>query len=139
MEFAAAQTQRESDRMERSRDKEEALNDLQLKLSNQIRMEREARNEMERVRQELYLEEQEETARNMEREEIEKKLRQRVELRVAHQEQMNYKQARKQAEQEEEELFRQQMLAKFEHDDRIELLNAAARRKKQLEHRKAVE
>merc|ERR1712071_678904 len=34
---------------------------------------------------------------------------------------------------------RQQMLAKFEHDDRIELLNAAARRKKQLEHRKAVE
>lgn len=139
MEFAQAQTARESDRMKVGRDREEALNELQLKLSNQIRMEREARNEMERVRQELYLEEQEEMARNMEREEIEQKLRQRVELRVAHQEQMAYKGARREAEAEEEDLFRQQMLAKFEHDDRIELLNAAARRKKQLEHRRAVE
>jgi len=39
----------------------------------------------------------------------------------------------------EEEVFRQQMLAKFAHDDKIELMNAAARRQKQLERRKAVE
>merc|ERR1712036_85446 len=109
MEFAQSQTVRESNRMQLSRDREEALNELQLKLSNQIRQEREAKDEMERVRQELYLEEQEEMARNMEREEF------------------------------EEETFRQRMLAKFEHDDRIELMNAAGRRKKQLEPRKAVE
>jgi len=139
MEFAQSQTVRESNRMQLSRDREEALNELQLKLSNQIRQDREAKDEMERVRQELYLEEQEEMARNMEREDIEKKMRQRIELRLAHQEQMSYKHARREAEEFEEETFRQQMLAKFEHDDRIELMNAAGRRKKQLEHRKAVE
>merc|ERR1712168_1187512 len=94
---------------------------------------------MERLRQELYLEEQEQTAREMERAEIEKKIRQRLELRQAHIEQMHYKKARNEAEQQEEEVFRQQMLAKFAHDDEVELLNAAVRRQKQLEHRRAVE
>ena len=41
--------------------------------------------------------------------------------------------------QEEEEAFRQQMLAKFAEDDRIEQMNAQKRRMKQLEHRRAVE
>lgn len=41
--------------------------------------------------------------------------------------------------QEEEEAFRQQMLAKFAEDDRIEQMNAQKRRMKQLEHKRAVE
>lgn len=41
--------------------------------------------------------------------------------------------------QEEEDAFRQQMLAKFAEDDRIEQMNAQKRRMKQLEHRRAVE
>lgn len=41
--------------------------------------------------------------------------------------------------QEEEEAFRQQMLAKFAEDDRIEQMNAQKRRTKQLEHKRAVE
>merc|ERR1739848_141987 len=52
---------------------------------------------------------------------------------------MSYKMARSNAEKDEEEIFRQQMLAKFAHDDQIELQNAAQRRRKQLEHRKCVE
>ena len=39
---------------------------------------------MERVRQELYLEEQEELVRNHERVEIERKLRQRIDLQKQH-------------------------------------------------------
>lgn len=139
LEFAAMQTDREFGRMAAARDKEEKLNDLQIRLANKIRAEKEARMEMERLRQELYLEEQEEAARNMERNDIEKKLRQRLELRQAHMEQMAYKHARTEAEKQEEEIFRQQMLAKFAHDDKVELLNAAVRRQKQLEHRRAVE
>lgn len=139
LEFAAMQTNREADRMQAARDREEQLNNLQTRLANKIRAEKEARSEMERLRQELYLEEQEQTAREMERAEIEKKIRQRLELRQAHMEQMYYKTARNEAEQQEEEVFRQQMLAKFAHDDEVELLNAAVRRQKQLEHRRAVE
>lgn len=139
LEFAQQQTNRETSRMDAARVKEEAMSKLQEDLSYRIRMEKEQQFEMERLRQELYLEEQEQFARNQEIEEIQKKLRHRVELRQAHQEQLAYKRARSNAEREEEEIFRQQMLAKFEHDDRIELLNAAARRKKQLEHRRAVE
>lgn len=41
--------------------------------------------------------------------------------------------------QEEEDAFRQQMLAKFAEDDHIEQMNAQKRRMKQLEHRRAVE
>lgn len=41
--------------------------------------------------------------------------------------------------QEEEEAFRQQMLAKLAEDDRIEQMNAQKRRMKQLEHKRAVE
>lgn len=40
---------------------------------------------------------------------------------------------------EEEEAFRQALLAKFAEDDRIEQMNAQKRRMKQLEHRKEVE
>ena len=101
--------------------REEELSNLQMRLANKIRAEKEARSEMERLRQELYLEEQEETARVMEKAEIETKIRQRLELRQAHMEQMYYKTARNEAEKQEEEVFRQQMLAKFAHDDEVEL------------------
>ena len=49
------------------------------------------------------------------------------------------KERKRQAEKEEEEEFRQQMMAKFAEDDRLELMNAQKRRMKQLEHRRAVE
>ena len=51
-------------------------------------------------------------------------------------EQRNHQQKRREAEQAEEDSLRQQMLAKFAEDDRIELMNAQKRRMKQLEHKK---
>merc|ERR550519_3110243 len=113
MEFAAMQTNRESSRMNEAKDREEQLTNLQVRLANKIRAEKEASSEMERLRQGLYLEEQEQTAREMEKADIERRIRQRLELRQAHEEQMYYKMARNAAEKQEEEVFRQQMLAKF--------------------------
>lgn len=52
---------------------------------------------------------------------------------------MAFKQLRIQAEKEEEEAFRQLMMAKFAEDDRIEQMNGQKRRMKQLEHKRAVE
>ena len=139
LKFAKMQTTRENNRMAEIREKEEAMNQLQSKLGQKIRTEREQRNEMERLRQELYLEEQEEKARMDEQAEHDRRFRQKMELRESHAEQLAYKHAKKEAEQAEEESFRQQMLNKFANDDNIELMNAATRRAKQLEHRKSVE
>lgn len=70
---------------------------------------------------------------------MEKKIRQRLELQRTFEEQMAFKQIVQQAAKEEEEAFRQAMLAKFAEDDRIEQMNAQKRRMKQLEHKRAVE
>lgn len=72
-------------------------------------------------------------------EEMEKRIRQRLELQQTCQEMMAFKQLRIQAEKEEEDAFRQMMMAKFAEDDRIEQMNAQKRRMKQLEHKRAVE
>lgn len=55
------------------------------------------------------------------------------------QEQLAFKEMRRQAEKEEEEAFRKMMMAKFAEDDRIEQMNAQKRRMKQLEHKREVE
>lgn len=55
------------------------------------------------------------------------------------QQQLAFKEMRRQAEKEEEETFRKMMMAKFAEDDRIEQMNAQKRRMKQLEHKREVE
>lgn len=63
---------------------------------------------------------------------IEAQLRQRLDLQSAHLTYLELKAKKAQAEREEEEEFRQQMMAKFAEDDRIEQMNAQKRRMKQL-------
>ena len=70
---------------------------------------------------------------------LEKQLRRRIELQAAHATQMRLKAERGQAQRDEEQRFREEMLAKFAEDDRLEQMNAQKRRMKQLEHRRAVE
>ena len=70
---------------------------------------------------------------------MEKRIRQRLELQQTCQEQIAFKEMRRQAEKVEEEAFRQMMMAKFAEDDHIEQMNAQKRRMKQLEHKRAVE
>lgn len=70
---------------------------------------------------------------------MENKIRQRLMLQRTIQEQMAFKEMRRQEEKEEEEAFRQKMMDKFAEDDRIEQMNAQRRRMKQLEHKREVE
>jgi hypothetical protein len=119
--------------------REDAMNKLQQKLFDDISKERESREEMERVRQELYLEEQEQKVRHFERDEMERKLRQRIDLQKQHQDQVGMKKMREFEEMREEERIKQEMLNKYAQDDKIELMNAQKRRMKQLEHKHAVE
>ncbi|KFP73003.1 PREDICTED: meiosis-specific nuclear structural protein 1, partial [Apaloderma vittatum] len=139
MEFANIQRQREDDRMAKVRDAEDKKQRLQSMIAQNLKREQQKREELEQIRQELYLEEQEETERKKELAEIEKRLRQRLDLRQTYEEQFALKKAVRRAMQEEEEAFRQQMMAKLAEDDRIEQMNAEKRRMKQLEHRRAVE
>ncbi|NXX48853.1 MNS1 protein, partial [Tricholaema leucomelas] len=139
MEFANLQQQREEDRMAKVRDTEEKKQRLQSMMAQNLERERQKHEELEQIRQELYLEEQAETERKKEMAEIEKRIRQRLDLRQIYEEQFALKRVMQQVMQEEEKAFRQQMLAKLAEDDRIEQMNAQKRRVKQLEHRKAVE
>ncbi|XP_019474816.2 meiosis-specific nuclear structural protein 1 [Meleagris gallopavo] len=139
VEFANSQREREEDWMAKVRDMEEKKQRLQAMIAQNLEREQQKRDELERIRQELYLEEQLETDRKKEMAEIEKRIRQRLDLRQMYEEQFALKKIAQRAVQEEEEAFRQQMQAKFAEDDRIEQMNAQKRRMKQLEHRKAVE
>ncbi|NXS99905.1 MNS1 protein, partial [Jacana jacana] len=139
MEFANIQRQREEDRMAKVRDAEEKKQRLQSTIAQNLEREKQKREELEQIRQELYLEEQEETERRKEMADIERRIRQRLDLRQTYEEQFALKKKLQQAIRDEEEAFRQQMLAKLAEDDRIEQMNAQKRRMKQLEHRRAVE
>ncbi|XP_010217626.1 PREDICTED: meiosis-specific nuclear structural protein 1 [Tinamus guttatus] len=139
VEFANMQRQREEDRMAKVRESEEKKQRLQSMIAQSLKREQQKREELEQVRQELHEEEQAEMDRKKEMEEIEKRIRQRIDLRQTYEEQLALKKIVQQAMQEEEEAFRQEMLAKFAEDDRIEQMNAQKRRMKQLEHRRAVE
>ncbi|XP_054243968.1 meiosis-specific nuclear structural protein 1 [Indicator indicator] len=139
MEFANLQQQREEDRIAKVRDAEEKKQRLQSMIAQNLEREQQKHEELEQIRQELYLEEQAETERKKEMAEIEKRIRQRLDLKQIYEEQFALKRVMQQAMQEEEEAFRQQMLAKLAEDDRIEQMNAQKRRMKQLEHGRAVE
>ncbi|NXN34695.1 MNS1 protein, partial [Rhinoptilus africanus] len=139
MEFASIQRQREEDRMAKVRETQEKKQRLQSMIAQNLERERQKHEELEQIRQELYLEEQAETERKKEMAENEKRIRQHLDLRQTYEEQLALKKVLRQAMREEEEAFRQQMLAKFAEDDRIEQMNAQKRRMKQLEHRRAVE
>ncbi|KAM9366973.1 LOW QUALITY PROTEIN: zinc finger protein 280C-like [Symphorus nematophorus] len=139
MEFASHQAHMEEAKMAKIREREEAKEHLHKILSDKIEEERQQREEMERVREELHLEEQEEANRQREIEEMENKIRQRLMMQRTCQEQMAFKEMRRQAEKEEEDAFRKITMAKFAEDDRIEQMNERKRRMKQLEHKREVE
>ncbi|XP_065590421.1 meiosis-specific nuclear structural protein 1 [Cyrtonyx montezumae] len=139
MEFANSQRQREEARMAKIRDMEEKKQRLQAMIAQNLEREQQKRDDLEQMRQELYLEEQLEMDRKKELAETERRIRQRLDLRQMYEEQFALKKIAQQAIQEEEEAFRQQMVAKFAEDDRVELMNAQKQRTKQLEHRRAVE
>ncbi|XP_021520506.1 meiosis-specific nuclear structural protein 1 [Meriones unguiculatus] len=139
LEFANIQQQREGERMARVQESEEKRVQRQNMLIQKLEETVRQREDLEKVRQELYLEEQAAINRLKLKEEVEQKLQKQKEMKQDFENQMALKELIQQAAKEEEEAFRKAMLAKFAEDDRLELLNAQKRRMKQLEHRRAVE
>ncbi|CAF3228112.1 unnamed protein product [Rotaria socialis] len=138
-EYAYTQQQREDVAKAEKRAREQALDNVQRTLADQIKRDREEREEQELVRQELYLEEQEQAVRRRERDEMEARIKQRLELQRERDEQIQFKHLRDGEIKQEEDRFRQQLMTKFAEDDRIEQMNAQKRRIKQMEHKKAVD
>jgi len=139
LEFAKQQEVREKDRMEVRKAEELAKDDVRNQLAARLANQKNDEAELQQIRDELAFEEEEEQNRLKEKAEHEKRIRMRLELQAVEQQQLQIKQAKKMCEKEEDELYRQQMLAKFAEDDKIEQMNAQKRRMKQLEHRRAVE
>ncbi|XP_062242685.1 meiosis-specific nuclear structural protein 1 [Platichthys flesus] len=138
MEFMNQQQHMEEDKMAKIREMEDAKENLHKILCKRMEEEMQKREEMEQIREELCLEEQEEANRQREIEEMEKKIRERLTMQQACQEQVAFREMKKKADKEEEEAFSKAMMAKYAEDDRIEQMNAQKRRMKQLEHKRAV-
>jgi len=111
-EYAKTQEQRQEVAKAEKRAREEALDKVQHGLAEQIKRDREDREEQELVRQELYLEEQEQAIRRREREEMEIRIKQRLELQRERDEQIEFKRIRDIEVKQEEERFRQQVRTK---------------------------
>jgi hypothetical protein len=137
--FAKEQETRRHDLQAKKMADEVAKESVYSRLAVEIDARQRELEEMERVRTDFYQEEQAERARLQEKEDIERKLRMRMQLREAHEFQHKLKEERSQAEQREEEEFRQRMLAKFAEDERLEQMNAQKRRMRELEHRRMIE
>jgi hypothetical protein len=108
-EYAKTQEQRQEVAKAEKRAREQALDKVQRTLAEQIKRDREDREEQELVRQELYLEEQEQAIRRRERDEMETRIRQRLELQRERDEQMQFKRLRDVEVKQEEDRYRQQV------------------------------
>lgn len=137
--FAMQQNEREQIRLQQKIEKQQQFGKAQDGLAQEMQQKICDREEMDRIRQELYEEELQEEYRILARAEIEKKLRQRLELQQAEREGLEDKRRARDQEKADEERFRQAMLDKFAHDDNIEQMSAQKRRMKQLDHKRAVE
>lgn len=139
MEFMKKKQLMEMNRAAMLKEKNQAKENLYLSLCKQMEQDMQQRDETERMLEEVCLEEKEEAQRLKEVEEMERKLRLRMILQQACQDQIADKEARRRQEEEEEQAFRQKMLDKFAEDDRIEQMNTNKRRMRALEHGREVQ
>merc|ERR1712216_957858 len=111
---------------------------LQAEMAAKGQAERDEMEEFERVRNELYEEEMKEKLRQEGLREVELKIRNKLELQAEEAEALMIKKRLAEEEARDEEEFRVAMMEKFSRDDRLEQMNAARRRMKVQEHKRAV-
>jgi len=95
--------------------------------------------ELEKLRNDLYQEELEAQHRRREELQMKKRLEDRKEMMSAYAYQMNVKKEKEDLAKEEENRFRDQLMAKFLNDERLEKLNTEKRRMLIQRHKKEVE
>ncbi|XP_001378038.4 meiosis-specific nuclear structural protein 1 [Monodelphis domestica] len=139
LEYASLQKQREADRMAQVLELEGKRQQYKNLIAQHLQKIQQQQDDMEQMKLDLYEIEQAELDKKKSKEEIENKIKKREEQQRDFAEQMAFKELVLRATREQEEIFRQNMLAKFAEDDRIELMNAHKQRMKQYEHRKAIE
>ena len=139
LKYASMQKNRKDERLAELREREKARSEMLEQISEKIRREQKEKKEKEMVRLELIIEERKEADRQKQVEEEEMKKRNRMELQAVQKQQLRMKELRLKELAREEEEFRQQMMAKFAEDDKVEQMNVKKRRMKQLEHQRAVE
>lgn len=101
-------------------------------------LETEAR-KREELMVELNMKESAEREEQRLRKRLEEQLRKRVQVRLELEKQREFIWTRQQQEKEEERMFKEEQLRLMAEADRLELLSNEMRRRKQVEHRKAVE
>ena len=138
-EYARLQRERESNLEQKKKTMEASKNAIYDKLASEMRSKEQAKIELEELRIDLAQEEQEALARKRDKDQLEQRIRKRLELIEAYQQQIHRKKMIREKEQEEEAVFRDRLMQKFAEDDRLEQLNQQKRRMKQIEHKRAVD
>lgn len=123
-----------------AREKDQNTKDAILQeMSAKMAMRQAEQDEMDRLRNELILQETEEAIIQKEKEKMERAIQQRLDVALANEYQRQLKLIKRVEEKEDEDHFRAAMLEKFAEDERIDQLNAQKRRQKQIEHRHEIE
>ncbi|KAG2468520.1 MNS1 protein, partial [Polypterus senegalus] len=139
IEFMKLKQHREETRKAQQNERSERKQVLQQQIAQQLKAEQKQREEEEQFILDLCHHEKDEAERQKEIQDMENRIRKRLELKQIFRDQIDFKKLRRQAEKEEEDEYRRQWMANFAEEDRIEQMNAQKRRMKQLEHRRIIE
>jgi len=123
------------DRERQAAEKQHVLDSMVFKMEGQLR----EADERQRIRDQLHYEESLDADRRRSELEIRKKLDVRRGMAQTREEQLRALEERKRLEYDEEQRLREQLMAKFAEDDRIEQMSAQRRRMKVQEHKREVE
>jgi hypothetical protein len=119
--------------------KQGAQDEMFKRVSAEIEANRKAREEMEQLLMDLFVEENLAKAREAERQKELKKEAMRVEMTEANLKAKAYKAAQAAKEQQEEEAYRTKLMEKFAADEKLEQMSKQKRHEKQLQYRKTVD
>ncbi|XP_030760355.1 meiosis-specific nuclear structural protein 1 [Sitophilus oryzae] len=126
-------------RMEEKKKREEAKAKLQEDIARKIHEQRAKQKEREDILQELVIEEQNEAQELRWQAEIEKRVRQRLELRQTLDQQVKEKEEKLREESARDAKFKEEILAKLAEDHKLEQMSEQKRRMKMLQLRRDVE
>lgn len=138
-QYQLMQQQRQNTLLQQKKDKFAAHDAVLEQLTADIIAKRKEAEYHQSLLDELYREEMEQKQLNEIRERENKLVQQQIDMYNANQQQRQYKQQHEQQLLAEEQLFRQQMLDKFNSDTRIEQMNSERRRREMIEYKKQVE
>jgi hypothetical protein len=138
-QYVEEQRRRSEETVQRKAEKEDARAEAVARIMEKIQQDERDKLELEALRDELYWEEEEAKRRAAEREQVDLRIRQRLELMAAEDLSKKLKEQKRQQLAQEEAFFRQEMLRKFEEDARLDQLSAQKARLKREQHKREVE